>query len=748
MLRLSLVALTAALLALTACADRSAHPGAAATVDDLAPAGPAPPPSLGPAGTAVAVPPRPAALIVPATDRRAPGAGASAPGVVSDPDGISLNFVDAEIPSVVASVLGATLGLGYAVDPAVQGRITLQTAAPLPRDAVLATLEDVLRLNGVALVRRGAVIQAVPAEAAGLGLAAAEAGRGRGAGWRTQIVPLRHASAAGIQKALEGMAAPGTVVRAEPASNTLIVTGSGGEIASLLDAVALFDVDGMSGQSVGLFRLQRAVPTEVVDELDLLFHANPREALKDVRFIPLERLGAVLTVARQTDTVRRAGEWIARLDRPVDGNDAQLHVYKVESGRAAYLAEVLAKLYPEHAVDRVGRERTQPDDGSAPGGGGGAGNGAGSGAGNDGGLRSAAFAGGAADAFAADAAAAAVPAMGGASATTPPAAGDAAARPDALAGAAAEQRLATGPAERGRASSGVRIVADTASNALLILARPAVFAQIEQTLRKLDVVPAQVQIEATIAEVRLNDQLRFGVQYFIESGNHGVRFSNSLTGAVAPGAPGFSYLFTGGDATVVIDALKAITDVNVLSTPTVMVLDNQTARLQVGEQVPIVTQQSQSVTDSDSPIINQIQLKDTGVILAVTPRITASGIVLIDVWQEVSDVVQTTTSNIDSPTFQRRRVESSVAVGNGETVALGGLVRQNRGRDNSGVPVLSELPVVGALFGVRGDVIDRTELLVLITPRIVRTTRDARAVTDELRRRLSERPFLRPAVLP
>lgn len=736
--RTFLLLLALPVIGLAACSGDDARPRATLFDPEIPRAKPLDAPLPGAQATltlATATPPRPAPEM-----RVAAGTAAApprVPGIVTDPNGVSLNFTDADVGAVLSSVLGDLLRLNYAIDPRVQGRITVQTATPLARESVLPALEAVLRGNGVALVRNGALVQAVPAEGARGG---ADGGAVRGPGWRTQVVPLRHANAENLQKAMEGLAPPGTSVRAEPQSNALVLTGSGGDLAALLDAVDVFDVDGMRGKSFGLFRLQRADARAVVDELDMIFHTDPRQAAAGTRFVPLERLNAVLAIARQPDALRQANEWVSRLDRPADSNDPQLHVYKVVSGRASHLADMLSKLYPEHSVDKVGRERTQTAEGGA-----GQGGGAGTQGTSPGSTRSADGGSFATPPGADPMAAGAAPAR-----TAQPAAAtaEAGARPADAAGTAPDERLATGPQRREQATSGVRIVADTASNALLILARPAVFAQIEQTLRRLDVVPAQVQIEATIAEVRLNDELRFGVQYFIESGNHGVRFTNQRTGTVAAGAPGFSYLFTGGNSRVVIDALKAVTDVNVLSTPTVMVLDNQTARLQVGDQVPIVTQQAQSVINADSPIVNQIQLKDTGVILAVTPRITAGGTVLMDVWQEVSDVVRTTTSNIDSPSFQRRRLESSVAVGNAETVALGGLIRQNRGRDHSGVPLLSEVPVLGALFGVRGDTVDRTELLVLITPRIVRTALDARAVTEELRQRLSDRPMIRPAVLP
>jgi general secretion pathway protein D len=187
----------------------------------------------------------------------------------------------------------------------------------------------------------------------------------------------------------------------------------------------------------------------------------------------------------------------------------------------------------------------------------------------------------------------------------------------------------------------------------------------------------------------------------------------------------------------VLNALSDITEVNVVSSPQLMVLDHQTALLQVGDQVPIAVQQARSTIDPDAPLVNTVDYRDTGVILRVTPRVNNNGLVILEVEQEVSDVAQTRSSNIDSPTIAQRRVASTVAVQGGETVALGGLIRDNRTRGRAGLPLLSDIPVLGALFSSREITTARTELLVLISPRVVRNPEEARRVTDELRERLT-----------
>jgi general secretion pathway protein D len=296
----------------------------------------------------------------------------------------------------------------------------------------------------------------------------------------------------------------------------------------------------------------------------------------------------------------------------------------------------------------------------------------------------------------------------------------------------------------------IRVLADDVKNALVVLAKPRDYRLVETALRKLDIVPLQVLIEATILEVQLNDNLRYGVEWYFKYGDSKAAFSRQGTresplappfgrlarDVVTASLPGFSYFFQSSGVNVVVNALNAVSDVNVVSSPQLFVLDNQTGTLQVGDQVPITTQSSVSTLNPDAPIVNSVEYRDTGVILSVTPRVNASGLVSLDVIQEVSDAVPTTTSDISSPTIQQRRIESTVAVQSGETVALGGLIRDRRIDANQGVPYLSKIPVLGWLFGVSDEAASRTELLVLITPRVVSSADEARRITDDLRQRL------------
>lgn len=282
----------------------------------------------------------------------------------------------------------------------------------------------------------------------------------------------------------------------------------------------------------------------------------------------------------------------------------------------------------------------------------------------------------------------------------------------------------------------LKIVADDVKNALLIMADRNDYRRILKVVRSMDVVASQVMIQAAVAEVTLNDQLQYGVQWQLQKDGHAARtsFTDAAKASVAAVYPGFNYAMNVGSIASTLSALNAITHVNVISTPSLMVLDSKTAALQIGDQVPITTQTATSTVTTNGAIVNAVEMRDTGVILSVTPRINESGRIQLDIEQEVSAVVQTTSSNIDSPTIQQRRVKTTVVVKDGEVLALGGMIQSKVEKDSSEIPFLGQIPGIGAAFASRNHRVTKTELIILITPRIVRDTVEARRVTEDYRR--------------
>lgn len=282
-----------------------------------------------------------------------------------------------------------------------------------------------------------------------------------------------------------------------------------------------------------------------------------------------------------------------------------------------------------------------------------------------------------------------------------------------------------------------KVIPDDAKNAVVVWGNSNEQEAMARLIQILDTTPVQVLLEATIAEVSLNDDLSFGLRWFFEAGDFRGTFSDVSNGAVAPSFPGLSFLFQGASAAVALNALASVTNVNVISSPSIMVLDNQEALLQIGDEVPVATQQVTDTSDPEAPVVNTIEYRDTGIILKVKPRVSASGRVVLDIEQEVSDVSNTTTSGIDSPTISQRLITTSVVVSDGETLALGGLIQESGDKTRTKVPLAGDIPVIGNLFRRTSDTVERTELLVLITPRVVRDGSEARGITAELRRRIN-----------
>ncbi|HJR69382.1 MAG TPA: hypothetical protein VKA43_05040 [Gammaproteobacteria bacterium] len=292
----------------------------------------------------------------------------------------------------------------------------------------------------------------------------------------------------------------------------------------------------------------------------------------------------------------------------------------------------------------------------------------------------------------------------------------------------------------------LEIIADDVRNALVILATPEQYRMVESAVRKLDLVPLQVLIEARILEVALRDDLSYGVEWFFQNNDIGSGEGRSRgtldTGSagIAGLVPGFAYTIIDSADRVrfALNLLATESDVNILSSPSLMVLDNQTATINVGDEIPVPARQSVSNLDPISPTVNEITFRQTGITLTVTPRVSSSGLVTMEIRQEVATAAATTTSNIDAPTIQNRAIDSVVAINSGETIVLGGLMQTQQSKNESGVPGLRRIPGIGKLFGSTNNEDSRTELLVLITPRVVRNRDDVRTITEEFREKLPQ----------
>jgi general secretion pathway protein D len=428
--------------------------------------------------------------------------------------------------------------------------------------------------------------------------------------------------------------------------------------------------------------------------------------------VPLTRLNTILVITPQPRYLQSVETWIKRLDIGGTSAGRRIYVYDVQNGRAEDLARSLNKILSLSTSGDEGAQ-SQPGFGTSVGPSG-YGSGFGSGL-NSSPASSLGSTGGYSPSS-----------MGGSGGST-------------FGSLASPAQSALPPSSFGSSGNSakqgdLRIVANNDSNSLLVLATPAEFSVIEVALLRLDTPSRQVLIEASLAEVTLTDELRYGVQWNYNGKKGPVTLSDSANGKISQKFPGLSYLFTGStDISAVLNALESVTKVRVISSPKLVTLNNHTAQLQVGDEVPVTTQSAISVGTAGAPIVNSVQLRDTGVILQVTPRVNKNGLVQLDISQEVSNSIPTTTSSIDSPTIQQRKLSSTVVVKNGDTVALGGLITENITKAKSGVPYLAKIPVLGAIFRDTNNTSTRTELILLITPRVMRDDNEFQDVMDDLR---------------
>lgn len=615
---------------------------------------------------------------------------------------VTLNFDGADLVDVVKAILGDILGKNYAIDPRVTGQVTLQTSRPVPKGALVSILESLLKMNGAELVKEQDLYRVVPSAEAAKSSVPPTLHLGGQGGRQVMVVPLRYIAAAEMQKVLKLVQPGEQAVQADTARNLLILAGSQQALSNMLNTIALFDVDQFKGMSFGLYRLSYVDVETMVKDLEKLFTSKELPVSGMVRFIPIERMNAIVAITPQKRYLEDVKTWVERLDHAELATGIGLYVYPVQNRSAASLAEMLQNLFgaggmkPKQQqsapvapslIPGMSEKETQSPTGSP------------------------------------------VQPVGQAATGSQNAPESESPPPSAAPGADA----ATASAEVGE----VRIIADEENNALIIMASGRDYAKIERTIRRLDVLPLQVLIEASIVEVILSDDLRYGLEWFFKNnfsgGSQSAKFSVPVAGL--GGLPGFTYslVASGDDIRVVLNALAEQSKVDVLSSPSLMVLDNRTAEIRVGNQQPITTE---TATTEGGVIIQQVQYKDTGVLLKVTPRVNVGGLVTMDITQEVTDVGQ-----IDAATGQRsflqRNVTSTVAVKSGQTVVLGGLITENDSNSESGIPILHKLPLVGNLFGTTTKTKRRNELVVLITPRVVENAEAASAIVDDFRKKMS-----------
>lgn len=632
---------------------------------------------------------------------------ATPPPSLDQPGEATFNFEGEPVHAVVKVILGDLLQQNYVIAPGVQGQVTLATPRPVNAAQALGLLEMVLGWNNARLVWMDGRYNVLPTDQAVPGnLAPRTGGAGDARGYEVRAVPLQYISANEMKKVLDPYARPNAVLSVDNARNMIVLAGTRAELQNYLRTVEIFDVDWLAGMSVGVFPLLSAEADDVVQELEAVFGPDGGTPVSGMfRFMPLQGRNAVLVITPQAKYLKEAKTWIERLDAG-GGEGSRLYTYEVLYMKATDLAEQLSQVFGGGYSASSGQA--------------------------DGGVSL-------------------MPGLEPVrlrSINTPaPDAADPAARAEnaqqasARAGAAAGGRDAAGGIAVGNADD-VSVSAVEESNALLVRATPSQWESIRRTIERLDVMPMQVHIEAQVVEVQLTGKLSYGVSWFFENevpadfGDASGRWGDigGSIGSQGEAGTGLAWTFLGRNAAAVITALDDASDVRVLSTPSVVVRNNAEAKLDVGTKIPVNSTSFNPILGegSGTGTYTQVQYLDTGVILTVKPRISRDGMVFMEIDQEVSSpgAVRANDPTGNVP-INKRNLVTEAAVKSGETVMLAGLITDSTSQGSAGVPGLSRLPVIGGLFGTKTQASDRSEVIILVTPRVIRDPGEARRLTDE-----------------
>ena len=635
--------------------------------------------------------------------------------------GYEINFENTPVATVAKAILGDILGIGYTIDPRVQGTVSLSSGRAVPRKDLLFVLESALRMSNVALVHDAQGYRLIPSAEAVAG-GSADWTRDPSAGYGISVIPLQFVSAQTLIKLLDNYAAKPGMVRTEPSRNLIIIQGNSADRRAAIDTVLSFDADWMLGQSVGIYPVSNSTPEPIIAELNRIIDSGQGGLSQDlVKLEPISRQNAILVVTRKQELLKRVETWITRLDKS-GGAGTDVKVYRMRYGDARQVAALLNDMFVGSTTNGL----DSPNNQLSPGGGMVASS-----------STKSTFSGSQQGASPSQTAGSQQ------SSTAAPTSFNARFGGQQVAGPAAWANGSSGSSAANAAAPilpNVRISADHVNNSLLIYANQENYGVITRALQQIDRPQLQVAIDATIAEVTLNDNLQYGVQFFLKSTNVGAPANtgsivNTAANAVLSRVlPGFNFLVgTEAQPQMIINALHAVTDVKILSNPSLVVVDNGVATLQVGDSIPVTTQSAQSVIAPGAPVVSNIDYRNTGIILNVAPRINANGNVLLNIEQEISSVVNNINANTLTPTVSQRKVASAIAVASGQTVLLAGLISETRDRSRNGIPGLDTIPGLGELFSQNNGTVQRTELIIFIRPQIIRNGVDAYRIASELR---------------
>jgi len=605
---------------------------------------------------------------------------------INDGQKIALNFDNADIYEVINS-LSDILGINYIIDPAVKGKVNIHTSSEISRDQLLPVLETIFDMNNIALVRSGNIYKILPVKSAMGAITDIKEGKDVDTDSydRTlvQVIPLQYVSSSAVIKILKPFISKGGEIVEYKQGNILIAFDAAATIRKIVSLINIIDIDTFEHTGIHFFKIVNAEVKELADELETVFSSfgidKTTEKGIGIKFIPIERVSCILAVSAIPGIFEKAEHWIKILDTVDSEAEEQVFIYFVENGKAEEISDVLEKIYGDGITRKKSTTTKRP----------------------------------------------------------------------------ASSRTKRTPQKTVKNKTGgssfiqgeIKIVTDESTNSIIVRSTPHDYTIIKETIRKMDIIPKQVLIEVLIAEVTLGDKTKFGVEWalrgdYAKMGGYkgqdktglGLELGGLGTSLTDSVASGFSYLFDSNRLQMFLLAQADDNKLNILSSPHILAADNKEARIEVGEEVPIVTSEYVPMEqESNSSTSRSIEYRNTGIILTVTPRINDKGLVAMDITQEVSEAKEVSAGGIQSPVISNRKAETSLVVQNSQTIIIGGLIRSQSEKSVYGVPILSKIPVLNYLFSRTTESTNKTELVILITPHVIENLDEADSITLEIK---------------
>jgi general secretion pathway protein D len=673
-------------------------------------------PSEGPALPPLSSPPRPVTPVVsqPSAPKTSPPTVTSSPAAPLPParppetrsaPGVVFNFDNADIYEVIR-VMAEIMKINYIIDPRVKGVVNIRTAGQVSTEEVFPIFQSILRLNGATAVKKGNLYEIVPfGDAKKLSISPVdriEPGRSIPEGrFIIQIISLKYIPVTEVSKILKPFLTDGADIVEHPPHNILILGDMASNIKKALDIIALFDLDIFTDLRVRIYPILNADVTEIAKEMERIF-SSFEVSVKSGRgvgitFTPISRVNSLLVVSSIPSIFEKVEGWLKELDRtPAEGTKLSVFVYHVQNMKAKDLGEVLKQIYvaPKDKKADFKEKVVEP----------------------------------------------ALP-RGVRPAPTP---------------APAPKEEATTAVPEGE----INIVVDETNNALVIRAFARDYQTILETVKKLDIYPRQVLIEVLLADILLKDETEFGIDFveYLDKGKWQQTISLGPFPSLGRAGPGITYsiIEEAGRFSAAIKAAANLGRLKVLTSPHLLASNNKEAKIQIGTSEPILTNTytSTGVGTSVTPtgfVEGTIEYKDIGTIITVTPRISDGGLVTMELSIEESsldsrtlgrkDVSSTAgvagaTSSFSVPAFNKTTAKTVLSIKEGQTIAIGGLIRNSKGVTRRGLPVLSKIPIIGFLFGSDTDSYERRELILLLTPHIITDHIQSKTVTDEFREKI------------